>query len=242
MIHCGRFKKFVWLVLVVFTLTGTAQAYEMARIMTSGKVNVYRDGNLIQVLRENAPLPVDALLKPEGKCGVRLQNVYLVAEDGSEFGVPGASLPVELALKKGMIYFAVNQATGQMVFQTPAGTLTAQQFQIQSAAGGILKGFISVNEGVTTLGVIEGGVMVVSVPGGEQAISPGNQITLAQADILRRGANRQQEEPAQPPKESRISDDNLISIGILAAFAGGAILIISDNDSSSPSPSSPAAP
>jgi hypothetical protein len=239
----------VWMVVAVFAFTGTAQAYEVARVMTSGKVNVYRNGQLSQVLQESAPLPDGALLKPQGDCTVRLENLYMLARDGSEFGVHNDSRPVQLALNKGTVYFAVNQSTGQMVFHTPAGSITTQQFRIQAAASATLQGFIDVANGNTVLGVIEGGAMMVSTPDGEQLITSGKQIVLAQADILdakETGDAAPAEAPAKPATTSgKIPTKYLVggALGALAIGAGALALGSSGGSSgSSPAPASPATP
>ena len=78
-------ERLGWMVVVVFLAATVVQAFETARIVTQSKVNVYRDGQLVQVLQENSPLPEGALLEPEGICGVRLQNLNLVAEGGQPF-------------------------------------------------------------------------------------------------------------------------------------------------------------
>jgi hypothetical protein len=234
----------------VFAFVGTAQAYEVARVMTSGKINVYRNGQLTQVLQANAPLPDGALLKPERDCVVRLENLYMVARDGSEFGVHNESRPVQLAVNKGTVYFAVNQSSGQMVFHTPAGSVTTQQFRIQAAVEGTLKGFVTVSEQTATLGVIEGGAMMVSTPDGEQLISSGNQITLAQADITGQGSG--EVDKAAPATKSadkaaasrKIPTETLVNAGVLGMFAGAAVWMMdsASDDNATPAPASPATP
>ena len=241
----SKFGSAAAAVAVVLALTGSVWAYQAARVMPSGKIKVYRNGTLSQVLRESAPLPTGALLKPDGNCGVRLENVYLVAEDGSEFGVHNESRPVRLALNKGKFYFAVNPSTGRMEFQTPAGDVTAQQFQIQAAAEGTLKGFVEVADGATTLGVLEGGAMVVSTLAGEQTIAAGSQIRLTQADLLNQG-----DDPDAPPagagakpQAGKIPRETLISAGVLALYGGAGIWMIQSSDPDDrPAPASPAQP
>jgi hypothetical protein len=237
-----RFKKIVWMVAVGFLIAATAQAYQVAQIMPQGKVNVYRDGKLVQVLTQNAPLPSGALLKNEGYCGVRLKNVQLVAEGGSQFGVNEDKSSVELAVVNGKVFFAVNQETGDVVFHTPDGIVSVQQFLIQAADDGIMKGFIDVSEGELTLGVLEGGSMLVSTARGDFRINSGEQLILSQADIAHGGAGQ----PSSPsePKIKKIPTGYLVAGGI-AALAVGGILIgsgSSSGQSNPPVPVSPATP
>lgn len=228
-------------------LADSGYADPVGRIMTSGKIDVYRNGVLSQVIREDAPLPTGAVLKPDGNCGIRLENLLLVAKDGSEFGVHSEVNPVQLALKKGIIYFAVNPSTGTIVFETPTDVVTAQQFYIQAAARGNLKGFVEVNEGTTTLGVLEGGTMVVSTSAGEESIAAGNQIVLAQAGVSSQGGASAQPAPAAKTSKEKpkITKNTIVSASLLTAYgiAGTWWLVDElDDDDSDPAAASPSAP
>ena len=241
------FRKIVWMVVVVFALTGTVQAYEVARVMTTGKLNVYRDGKLVQVLRENAPLPEGALLKAEGNCGVQLDNMYLVAEDGSQFSVQnGSGGPLQLDIRSGTVYFAVNQMTVDVLFQTPGGQVDTREFGVKPETDGVMKGFVNVNGGITTIGVLEGGNLVVSTPEGTQTITPGSQITLAQAQNGAAPAAAPAS-TAAPAEESAagggIERKYLIGGGLALLGIGVAGLALGGSSGGgSPAPASPAAP
>jgi hypothetical protein len=177
----NRIKQFSWMVAVVFLLASVVQAAETARLLTSAKVNVYRDGQLVQVLKENAPLPQGALIKPEGDCGVRMAYMSLVAKAGSGFAVRQDGSAVELGVESGTVYFAATSAANKTVFKTPAGLVVVQQMIVKAAADGLLKGFVQVQDGTTSLGVLDGGDMVVSTVEGERVIHAGEQMILAQA-------------------------------------------------------------
>jgi hypothetical protein len=161
-----KIKQFGTAVALIFLLASVVQAYEAARLLTTAKVNVCRDGQLVQVVKENAPLPEGALLKPEGDCGVRLAYFSLVGKEGSAFAVSQDGPEVELAVETGTVYFAATSGAKKMVFKTPAGAIVVQQFILQATAEGVLKGFIQVDvakgDRKATLGVLEGGDMVVS--------------------------------------------------------------------------------
>ncbi len=168
-------------VAVVFMMASVIQAAEAARLLTSAKVNVYRNGKLVQVLNESAPLPEGALLKPVGDCGVRMAHMSLVAKEGSAFAVNQVGSSVELGVESGTVYFAAASNAPKTVFKTPAGLVVTQQLIVKAAADGLLKGFVQVRDDKTTLGVLDGGDMVVSTVEGERVIHAGEQMILAQA-------------------------------------------------------------
>ena len=67
------------LVVCLFTASQLLWAMGPARLLPSGKVTVYRGDQVVSVLSEEAPLPEGALLAPEGPCGLRMDNLFLVA-------------------------------------------------------------------------------------------------------------------------------------------------------------------
>jgi hypothetical protein len=155
------------------------------RILPSGQVKVYRGDQLVSVLSEEAPLPEGVLLAPEGQCGMRLDNLFLVADDGSQFSIAGSRAGRELAVRQGTLYFAMSGATGPVAFHTPDGVVTTQRMILKaSSAGGLLKGYVDAAPDGTRIGVLEGGTLVVMTPEGEQTIESGRQITLAQANLF----------------------------------------------------------
>jgi hypothetical protein len=230
---CAEFRKLVWIVVVVFAMAGTVQAYEVARVTTSGLIDVYREGKLVQVLRESAPLPKGALLKARGRCGVQLENMYLAAEDGSEFSVYNDGTSVQMDLNKGAIYFAVNQTMVELLVQTPGKGGEMQPVQIKPGVNGVLKGFVDVNGKATTVGVIEGGNITLSTPDGEKVITAGNQVTIFNED-----------DDDAPAAAGKINTKYLIGGGLAALAIAAAALALggSSSSSSSPTPVSPATP
>jgi hypothetical protein len=224
------FQFLTGLMALVFMCAGPVAAYSAARVMPSGKVSVFREGQLVQELREEAPLPDGALLRTEGHCGVRLEDFYLVAADGSAFGLTRAGAVRELRLEQGTVYFALASLPVPLTFRTPEGLVTAQQIQLQaSASGGLLKGYLAVTANGAEIGVLEGGAMVVSTAQGEQVIQPGQRILLAQADLIdtQPAANETPEEAAAAEEED--DDDKIpatyywVGGGLLAAGAGVAL-------------------
>ena len=254
-----KFKTLTWIFAFAFMLAGMAQAYPIARIIPSGKIKVYRNDQLVQVLQEESPLPTGAMLGAEGNCGLRMDNLFMVAEDGSLFSVQEGSGATQFKIEKGALFFAANSQTGTLVFETPAGIINTQQMIIQASAGSaMLKGFVDVSGGNTMMGVLEGGSMIVSTPDGEKMIATGKQITLAQAGLIKPAESGYQPPPddqGQPQAEGQPQDEDqpqdasaddipasyYVAGGLLVALAAGAIAF-SGSDSSDPAPASPATP
>jgi len=233
----NRIKQFGMMVAVIFLMASAAHASEGARLLTSAKVKVYRDGQLVQVLNQNAPLPEGALLKPEGDCGVRMAYMSLVAREGSAFAVRQDGPAVELGVESGTVYFAATSAAKKAVFKTPAGLIVAQQLIVRTAADGVLKGFVMVEDDKATLGVLEGGDMVVSTVEGERMIHAGEQIVLAQAGGTGSSAASG---GAAAVTGGKISA-GLLASGLVVADAV-TLGVITDAGNDKPSPSSPASP
>lgn len=236
----NRIKQLGWTVAVVFLMASVVQASETARLLTSAKVNVYRNGQLVQVLNENAPLPQGALLKPEGDCGVRLSYMSLVAKEGSAFAVRQDDAGVELGVESGMVYFAATGAAKKTVFKTPAGLIVAQQLIVKAATGGVLKGFVQAEADQATLGVLEGGDMVVSTAEGERVIHSGEQIVLAQAGGTTGGTGAGA--AAGSAAGGKISAGVLASALVVADVAVLGLITEAEDDDDKPAPTSPAAP
>ncbi len=172
-------------IILLFVGTQALGAMGAGRILPSGQVKVYRGDQLVSVLSEEAPLPEGVLLAPEGQCGMRLDNLFLVADDGSRFSIAGSRAGRELAIRQGTLYFAMSGATGPVAFHTPDGVVTTQRMILKaSSAGGLLKGYVDAAPDGTRIGVLEGGTLVVMTPEGEQTIESGRQITLAQANLF----------------------------------------------------------
>jgi hypothetical protein len=228
----NRIKQLGWGIAVIFLMASVGQAVETARLLTNDKVNVYREGNLVQVLTENAPLPEGALLKPEGDCGVRMAYMSLVAKAGSAFGVRQDGASVALRVDAGTVYFAATSGIQGFEIVTPPGAIITRQVILNADTGEVLKGFVTVADDKATLGVLEGGKLVVSTAEGEQVIQAGEQIVLAKAG----GASSS----AAALTGGKISKGALAA-GLAAGAAAG-VFLVADDDDDQPSPTSPAAP
>jgi hypothetical protein len=248
------FKTLTWIFALAFMLAGMAHAYPMSRIMPSGKIKVYRDGQLVQVLQEEAPLPSGAMLNTEGNCGVRLNQLFMVAEDGSMFSVQDGSNAVQLKIEEGILFFAANAQTGPVVFETPAGVIGTQQIFLQASdSSAMLKGFVDVSGTTTKMGVLEGGSLKVSTPEGEKMIASGRQIVLAQAALIKpaestgqssvdQADQSQVEDPSPVNNEDEKIPRTYFFAGGAAALALGAIALGGGGGDDDPAPASPAAP
>ncbi len=252
-------KLMAWTVIFTFSFAGVTPAFSGARIIPDGKVKVFEGQKLVQELKQEAPFPEGALLTTEGKCGVRLEDFYLVANDGCTFGVVDGVSQINLRVDNGLLYFAITQQTGKVAFLTPAGVMTTRQVRLNAAAnGGVLKGYLDVSNSQVQLGVLEGGTMVVSTDKGDQEIRSGKQFTLALADPISEKDKQEMADKDQTPAAKGTASAGAATVGAAggeiptAYFIGGAVLLggagyaIYDanrgDDDSGPGPASRVAP
>jgi hypothetical protein len=204
---------------LALTFSPCLAALSINRIIPDGRVMVEQDGRVVQVLSEEAPFPQGQMLATEGRCGVRLDDFYLVADDRSRFAINDGAGQREVLLEQGTLYFAISRLPGQLVLLTPAGGVTVQQLVLKaSGEGGLLKGYMAVSPGHTEIGVLEGGAMVVSTPEGEITITEGRQITLAQANLF----NEEGGETPAPPEEQDEDDKVPVTYWVLGGVGGAA--------------------
>lgn len=257
-------KLTVWMVVLTFFFAGVTPAFSGWRIMPTGSVKVYEGGKLVQVLKQESALPDGALLTTEGKCGVRSENFYLVADDGCTFSITDGLNRKDLRVDNGVMYFAITQKTEKLAFITPAGVLTTQQVLCNTDAnGGIVKGYLDVSGSQVQLGVLEGGSMVVNTANGDKEILAGKQITLSMADPINKEGEEDADkkeavdtkegeevvsaegEEALPAEEGLLGDipaTYLIGGTVLVGAAALAIAGADGGGGGGPKPTSPAAP
>ena len=200
-------------VVLLFIASQALGAMGVGRLLPSGQVNVYRGDQLVSVLSEEAPLPEGVLLAPEGQCGMRLDNLFLVAEDGSQFSIAGSQRGRELSIRQGTLYFAMSGTTGPVAFHTPDGVVTTEHMILNaSTTGGLLKGYVDAAPDGTRMGVLEGGTLVVMTAVGEKTIKAGRQITLAQANLFDEdqatGKGAQDQGPQGEQQDAQNADKN----------------------------------
>jgi hypothetical protein len=257
-------KSIVWMVVLTFTLAGATPAFSGSRIMPTGSVKVYKGKKLVQVLKQESAFPDGALLTTEGKCGVRSEGFYLVADDGCTFSIMDRLDRKYLRVDKGSIYFAITQMTGNLAFITPAGVISTQQILFNAdTSGGILKGYLDVSGSQVQLGVLEGGSMVVKTSIGEKEILSGKQITLSMAEpVKKKGAKeaadkkkavvpgKGKEAVLAKGKQQPAAKKGILGDIPATYLVGGAVLGVAaivgianaGSDSSTPAPASPASP
>ena len=200
---------------------------EADRIYPTNKVTLYRGDKVVGVYTKEAPLPEGSIISTDGRCAVKLDDLYLVGEDQSEFSINTAGRQRNLFIKKGTVYFKTSAMTRSFSFITPDGPISVQSIQLNAAAGGSsLKGLVTVTESRSELGVVEGGSMIVSTDKGLMTIQSGKKIILSQADMDI--GLPEVEEPAaeQPPADKqpqeskpRMSRNKKIVYGTLGAVA-----------------------
>ena len=231
------FRGLVIFALIVFTPTAFSYALAAGRIIPKGKVTLHQKNRKIGEFTTEAPLPEGMLLSVEGECGVKMKALYLVALDKSRFSIKTNPATRELRVENGTVYFALSSMPQNLIFLTPDGVITTHELVLHaSSTTGPLKGYVSVEEDVTRLGVLSGGVMIISVGDGDaMSVKAGKELRLAQVELFEeKEEKKEQEEPKaviEPKPEPDVTAEEGISIpkiaigvltlGGLAALAGG---------------------
>jgi hypothetical protein len=253
-----KLKIIVFFVILVFTSTGFSAGLPSGRILPDGKVTLFQGSQKVGEYSSEAPLPEDTLLSVQGKCGVKLSHLYLVAEDQSLFSITTNNNSRTLFIQKGIVYFALSSMPYTLVFQTPYGVITTNDVMLKaSSANRLLKGYIYVEEGIARMGVFEGGSMLVSVVDNKpQVVAAGHELRLAQADIFKeegksegkaaeKGEQGKTGKTGRTRAAGRMSTTAKVTLGVvglgaligLAAGAGGG-----GGGGEAPPPASPGSP
>ena len=182
-----RFSIITVFVILMFASTGFSAGSSAGRILPKGTVSLFHDHQKIGEFSSEAPLPEDTLMSVKGQCGVKLNDLYLVAADKSLFSVTTDADSRKLTVKTGIVYFALSALPRALVFQTPDGVITTRDIMLKTASTGqSLKGYVFVEEGITRVGVLEGGAMMMMVDDGQPiTIDAGHELRLAQAEIFK---------------------------------------------------------
>jgi hypothetical protein len=197
-----RLKIMIVFTILVFTSTGFSAGLPLGRIMPKGKVILFHGNQKVGEFRSEAPLPENTLLSVQGECSVKLSHLYLVAIDQSLFSITTNNSSRTLFVQKGTVYFALSSTPYTLVFQTPDGVITTNEVIMKaSSANRLLKGYVYVEEGITRVGVLEGGSMLVTVADDKpQVVTAGHELRLAQADIFKEEGKTEKEKPAETEK------------------------------------------
>jgi len=166
--------------------------------------------------------------------------LYLVAKDQSLFSITTNNRSRTLFVQKGTVYFALSSTPYTLVFHTPDGVITTNEVMLKaSSTNRLLKGYVYVEEGITRVGVLEGGSMLVTVTDDKpQLIAAGHELRLAQADIFKEEGKAEEGKPDETGKTDEAGKAGetaatggmstttmvvlgAIAIGGIAAAAGG---------------------
>jgi hypothetical protein len=226
-----RFSVTTIFVILMFASTGFSAGSSAGRILPKGTVSLFHDHQKIGEFTSEAPLPEDTLMSVQGECGVKLKDLYLVAVDKSLFSVATHTDSRKLTVKSGIVYFALSALPRALVFQTPSGVITTHEVMIKAASSGqSLKGYVLVEEGITRVGVLEGGAMVMMVDDGRpMTIDAGRELRLAQAEIFKEDKEEgkteegtPEETPTEEPTGTEVSTGG---VSTTAAVVGGIVLV-----------------
>jgi hypothetical protein len=228
-----KFKVVAIFALMAFVSTTFASGLSVGRIIPKGKVTLYQGKQKVGEFSSEAPFPEGALLSVQGECGVKMNDLYLVAIDKSLFSVKTDPDFRKLAVKNGTVFFALSAMPHILVFQTPDGVITTHRILLNAAAqSGLLKGYVSVTDAITRVGVVEGGSILLSVGDGEtKKINAGQELRLAQAGLFEEKEEKEEKpkakEEEKADKDKGWSTTTKVAIGLVvvgggvAAFAGG---------------------
>ncbi len=230
----GKRKKTLMMkVFVVFVSFAFATAGFAARIIPTGKVSIIKDGKVIGEFSQEAPLPEGALLRCEGNCAVKLDDVYMVAERNTVFSVSTMADRHDVLVQQGTVYYSLNESSRPLHFDTPAGNASTGDL---SMTEGELRGYVRVVGNETEIGVIGGGSMTVATASGDMAVTSGKKVTMTLADsgIAANAAGGQ----------DGMSQNTKIALGVVGAAVviGGGIALASSGGGGGGGGGSPAAP
>lgn len=202
-------KRVVFLLAFLMGIQIVPVLADSDRIYPTNKVTLYHGDKKVGVYTKEAPLPDGSIISTDGRCGVKLDNWYLVGEDQSVFSINTSGRQRNLFVKEGIVYFKTSAMKRSFSFITPAGAITVQTIRLNAAySDPSIKGYVAVADNQSEVGVAEGGAMDVLTPDGLMTIQSGKKIILSQADMdigLPEGDEPVEKKPAEtePPKETR---------------------------------------
>jgi hypothetical protein len=222
---------------VIFTSIGLNASAETDRIYPTNKVFVYNGGQKTGVYTREAPLPEGAIISADGRCAVKLGELFLVGEDQSVFSTNTSGYQRNLLIKEGTIYFKTSKIRRIITFITPDGHISIQRIRLNTALNDqSITGYVTVEENSSELGVVQGGALDILTEDGQQTVKSGEKIILSQAD-MDIGAPEPQpsesEAPSdeQPPEQKKgmsktmqatiVGGVAVLALGALAAAGGG---------------------
>jgi hypothetical protein len=225
-----KFNIIAIFALLAFASTTFASGLSVGRIIPTGKVTLFQGNQKIGEFSSEAPFPEGALLSVQGVCGVKMSDLYLLAIDRSLFSVTTDPDSRILAVKNGTVYFSLSSMPHTLVFHTPDGVVTTHQILLNaSTESGLMRGYVSVEDGISRIGVLEGGSMLLSVGDDKiMKINAGQELRLAQAGLF----GEEEEEETKTEEEEEVEPTEgmstyakvgiaVLGAGAIAAAAGG---------------------
>ncbi|MBW2576398.1 MAG: hypothetical protein JRC88_13195 [Deltaproteobacteria bacterium] len=239
--HQTKIRVMAIFVLFMFASTAFASGLSMGRIIPKGKVTLYQGNQKIGEFTDEAPLPQDTFLSVNGECGVKMSNLYLVAIDKSLFSVSTQANSCKLTVEQGTVYFALSSMPITLVFQTPEGLITTHEIMLKASAdAGMLKGYVSVSDGVTKVGVLQGGSMLVSVGDSEAVrVNTNKEFRLAQAGVIKNKEAQATVGQAARPGTLSATTTNIAIIAANLGIIAGVTAAANDDHDAAASPASP---
>jgi hypothetical protein len=221
-------RLIIYLLVGLFSNHGILLAADSNRIYPTRKVTLYRGDQPVGVYTREAPLPEGTVIATEGRCAARLEDLYLVGEDQSVFSISTSSRQRNLFLSEGIVYFKTGEMRRSLNFVTPNGQISVQRIRLHAGLGdSAIKGYVSVSETQSEIGVAEGGSMDVLTDEGPMTIQAGKKLILAQAD-MDIGLPEDEEPSAQAPPpapESKPATSERKKV-VYGALGVGALAII----------------
>ncbi|HBI16216.1 MAG TPA: hypothetical protein DDY20_11985 [Desulfobulbaceae bacterium] len=241
-------------VFLLFSAFSAAHAATKGRIMTNGKVTLIKNGLPITTYTEQGPLDENALISCEGTCMVKMQGISLSAVDQTNFALKESADSVSLFVGSGKIYFVVMDASQRFSFYSPNSYyVKTEGFIAPVAKESAVKGFISVKDDITEIGM-DTGSMIVQTDQGTQTVNPGQSIVLAMVDVPDdvKGVEEKSSGEESDAQEGTFSWANLtdnpqlttlvVGVGVVGAVGLGSALIwhnANDDDDGGEPPAPP---
>jgi len=175
-----RKKPFLMMkVFVVFVFFAFATAGFAARIVPTGTVSIIENSKVIGKFSQEAPLPEGVLLRCEGNCAVKLDDVYMTVKPKTVFSVSPMADRHDVLVQQGTVYYSLNESSRPLHFDTPAENMTTGDLYMTDDE---LRGYVRVVGNDTEIGVLSGGSMMLETGSGEMAVLSGKKITITLAD------------------------------------------------------------
>ena len=180
----GERITIVLCMIAIFAVLGLTASAEADRIYPTNKVYIHNGSQKTGIYTREAPLPEGAIISTDGRCAVKLDELFLVGEDQSVFSTNTSGYQRNLLVKEGTIYFKTSRLSRVITFITPDGHISVQRIRLNTALNDqSIIGYVSVEENQSELGVVQGGALDIITEDGQKTIKSGEKIILSQADM-----------------------------------------------------------